>query len=199
MDNEKLEPAQSFRLIESMINTAKNRFSENGHLYLIWGWVIFICSVVHFAALKWNLWEKPEWIWGLTWAALLYQTIYLSRQKRKARVSTYADEIIKAVWLVFVGCGFLLALVVGRLGDWNTMYPLILMLYGVPTILSGSILRFKPLIFGGIFCWLLCVVSVYLPLIYNLLMVSLAVVAAWIIPGYLMKQKFAQENNKKPD
>jgi hypothetical protein len=37
-------------------------------------------------------------------------------------------------------------------------------------------------------------VSVFLPLRYNLLMVSLAVIAAWIIPGYMMKQKFAKEN-----
>jgi hypothetical protein len=194
MENEKMEPVQSLLLIESMIRTAKNRFSDNGHLYLLWGWVVLICSVGHFAAIQWNLFGHPEWIWGLTWVALLYQTVYLIRLKKKIRVSTYADDILKAIWLVFVGCGLLLAVVVGRLGDWNTMYPLILMLYGIPTILSGTVLRFKPLVWGGIICWMLCMVSVFLPLRYNLLMVSLAVIAAWIIPGYLMKQKFAKEN-----
>jgi len=194
MENENLEPVQSLRLIESMINTARNRFSDNGHLYLLWGWVVLICSVVHFASIQWNLFEHPEWIWGLTWLALLYQTVYLVRQKKKIRVSTYTDDMLKAIWMVFVGCGLLLAVVVGRLGDWNTMYPLILMLYGIPTILSGTVLRFKPLVWGGIICWLLCIISVFLPLKFNLLMVSLAVIAAWIIPGYLMKQKFAKEN-----
>lgn len=194
MENEKMEPVQSLLLIESMIRTAKNRFSDNGHLYLLWGWVVLICSVGHFAAIQWNLFGHPEWIWGLTWVALLYQTVYLIRLKKKIRVSTYADDILKAIWLVFVGCGLLLAVVVGRLGDWNTMYPLILMLYGIPTILSGTVLRFKPLVWGGIICWMLCMVSVFLPLRYNLLMVSLAVIAAWIVPGYLMKQKFAKEN-----
>jgi hypothetical protein len=194
MENEKMEPVQSLLLIESMIRTAKNRFSDNGHLYLLWGWVVLICSVGHFAAIQWNPFGHPEWIWGLTWVALLYQTVYLIRLKKKIRVSTYTDDILKAIWLVFVGCGLLLAVVVGRLGDWNTMYPLILMLYGIPTILSGTVLRFKPLVWGGIICWMLCMVSVFLPLRYNLLMVSLAVIAAWIIPGYLMKQKFAKEN-----
>jgi hypothetical protein len=194
MENEKMEPVQSLLLIESMIRTAKNRFSDNGHLYLLWGWVVLICSVGHFAAIQWNLFGHPEWIWGLTWVALLYQTVYLIRLKKKIRVSTYTDDILKAIWLVFVGCGLLLAVVVGRLGDWNTMYPLILMLYGIPTILSGTVLRFKPLVWGGIICWMLCMVSVFLPLRYNLLMVSLAVIAAWIIPGYMMKQKFAKEN-----
>ena len=189
-----MEPVHSLMLIESMIRTAKNRFSDNGHLYLLWGWVVLICSVGHFAAIQWNLFGHPEWIWGLTWVALLYQTVYLIRLKKKIRVSTYTDDILKAIWLVFVGCGLLLAVVVGRLGDWNTMYPLILMLYGIPTILSGTVLRFKPLVWGGIICWMLCMVSVFLPLRYNLLMVSLAVIAAWIIPGYMMKQKFAKEN-----
>ena len=194
MENDKMEPVHSLMLIESMIKTAKNRFSDNGHLYLLWGWVVLICSVGHFAAIQWNLFAHPEWIWGLTWVALLYQTVYLIRLKKKIRVSTYTDDMLKAIWMVFVGCGLLLAVVVGRLGDWNTMYPLILMLYGIPTILSGTVLRFKPLVWGGIICWMLCMVSVFLPLRYNLLMVSLAVIAAWIIPGYMMKQKFAKEN-----
>jgi hypothetical protein len=194
MENEKLEPVQSLKLIESMINKAKNRFTENGHLYLLWGWVVLICSVGHFAAIRWNLFDRPEWIWGLTWVAFLYQTVYMVRQKKIIRVSTYTDDIIKAIWLVFVSCGIILGLVVSKVGDWVTMYPLILMLYGIPTTLSGTVLRFRPLIAGGIICWILSIISVFIPLLYNLLMVSLAVIAAWIIPGYLMKQKFAKEN-----
>jgi hypothetical protein len=194
MENEKLEPVQSLKLIESMINKAKNRFSENGHLYLLWGWVVLICSAGHFAAIRWNLMDRPEWIWGLTWAAFLYQTVYMARQKKKVRVSTYTDEIIKAIWVVFVGCGIILGIVVSRVGDWVTMYPLILMLYGVPTILSGTVLRFRPLVAGGIICWILSIVSVFIPFLYNLLMISIAVISAWIIPGYLMKIKFAKEN-----
>jgi hypothetical protein len=194
MENEKMEPVQSLKLIESMINKAKNRFTENGHLYLLWGWVVLICSVGHFAAIRWNLFDRPEWIWGLTWVAFLYQTVYMVRQKKIIRVSTYTDDIIKAIWLVFVSCGIILGLVVSKVGDWVTMYPLILMLYGIPTTLSGTVLRFRPLIAGGIICWILSIISVFIPLLYNLLMVSLAVIAAWIIPGYLMKQKFAKEN-----
>jgi hypothetical protein len=197
MDNEKLEPVQSIRIIESMIHNARNRFSDNGHLYLLWGWVVLICSLGHFAGIKWNLHEHPEWIWSLTWVALLYQTIYLLRQKKKIRVSTYTGDMLKAIWTVFFVCGVLLALVVGRLNDWKTMYSLILMLYGIPTVLSGTVLRFKPLIWGGIFCWVLCIISIYLPYTYILLLVSIAVIAAWIIPGYLMQQKFANENKIK--
>lgn len=194
MENEKLDPLQSLQLIESMINKAKNRFSENGHLYLLWGWVILFCSLGHFISLEFNLFERPEWIWGGTWLAFLYQMFYLARQKKKVRVSTYTDDLLKAIWIVFVSCGIIVGLVTSKSGNWQSTYPLILMLYGVPTILSGTVLRFNPLIYGGIACWILSISSVFLPLKYNLLMVSLAVIAAWIVPGYLMRQRFANEN-----
>jgi hypothetical protein len=195
MEQEKLAPLQSLQLIESMINQAKNRLSDNGHLYLLWGWVILVCSLGHFAGIRWQLVERPEWIWSLTWGAFLYQTVYLIRDKRKTLVSTYTDQILKAVWMVFVGCGLIMGIVVSRGGSWQTMYPLILMLYGVPTILSGAILHFRPLIFGGIICWVLSIIGAFIPLLYNLLLVAIAVISAWIIPGYLMKKRYAQENS----
>jgi hypothetical protein len=194
MENEHFEPVQSLRLIESMINKAKNRFGEDGHLYLLWGWVILACSLLHFVFIEFNVFERPEWVWGFTWLAFIYQAIYLGRKRKQVRVSTYTDEILKAIWLVFVGCGILLGLVAAKSGNWMITYPLILMLYGVPTILSGTVLRFRPLVAGGIVCWVLSVLSLFLSLQYNLLMIALAVIAAWIIPGYLMKQKFSREN-----
>ena len=42
MQEQEFSPQQSLNLIESMINKARNRFSENGHLYLLWGWVILL-------------------------------------------------------------------------------------------------------------------------------------------------------------
>jgi hypothetical protein len=193
MAEEKFDPLQSLQLIENMINRAKNSLSDNGHLYLLWGWVVLVCSLVHFAALYWELWNKPEMIWMLTWGALVYQMIYLARREKKKQVNSYADEILKAVWLVFVGCGVITGFVMNKYGSWDAMYPLILMLYGIPTILSGTILRFKPLVVGGLICWVLSITGVFLPLLYNLLLVSLAVVCAWIIPGYMMRRRYSNE------
>lgn len=195
MEEEKFDPRQSLQLIDSMINLAKNRFSENGHLYLVWGWVVLFCSLLHYAAIKWAWWARPEWVWGLTWAALLYQFFYISKRKRKARVRMYADEILGAVWLVFVGCGGILGIVVGRLGNWQVMYSLILMLYGIPTILSGAVLRFRPLVAGGLVCWGLSIISSFLAFEYSILMISIAVIAAWIIPGYLMQVRHSEQQS----
>jgi hypothetical protein len=89
MEQENFSPQQSLQLIDSMINKAKNRFNENGFLYLLWGWVIFISAIVHFVALKFQLFKKPEIIWFSTIAATLYQIFYLVKAKKKETVKTY--------------------------------------------------------------------------------------------------------------
>jgi hypothetical protein len=72
--------------------------------------------------------------------------------------------------------------------------PLFLAIYGVPTFLSGIILRFKPLVWGGVSCWLLSVLSVIIPVEYHLLLVSAAMIVAWIVPGYLLRAKHKKSN-----
>lgn len=55
MNEEKFSPGQSLYVIQSMIEKAKNQFSENGHLYLLWGWVAFSCSLAHFIPADYQL------------------------------------------------------------------------------------------------------------------------------------------------
>jgi len=73
------------------------------------------------------------------------------------------------------------------------LYPCFLALYGMPTFLSGIILRFKPLVLGAIVCWMLAIVSLAVFWVYQPLLLAVAVVAAWIIPGFLLKTKYNQE------
>jgi hypothetical protein len=65
-----------------------------------------------------------------------------------------------------------------------------LILYGMPTFLSGVILKFKPLMVGAVCCWTLAIISPFINVQYQLLLIAGAVIAAWIIPGYLLKRKF---------
>jgi uncharacterized protein (UPF0333 family) len=193
MEQENFSPQQSLQLIDSMINKAKNRFNENGFLYLLWGWVIFISAIVHFAALKFQLFKKPEIIWVSTIAATLYQIFYLVKAKKKETVKTYSDGIIDAVWMCFGICMGILSFIVGKNNGWEYMYPLVLMFYGIPTFLSGTVMQFMPLKLGGIACWLLAIIATFVSPLYYLLLLALAVLIAWIIPGYLMSQKFKKE------
>jgi hypothetical protein len=193
MQTENFSPKDSLQLIDSMINQAKNRFTENGFLYLLWGWVIFVCALFHFAAIKLSLLTHPEWVWTITWAAVLFQIIYLVKVKRKVNVKTYSDGIIDAIWICFGVCMFVLMVIMGRLNLLIYVNSLVLLFYGIPTFLSGFVMRFTPLKLGGVACWLLAIASTFVTSVYHLLLIAIAVLVAWIIPGYLLRKKFKNQ------
>lgn len=197
MQPENFSPKDSLLLIDNMINQAKNRFSENGFLYLLWGWLVFFCSIAHFILLKLNLLERPEIIWASCWIAVIYQIIYLSRKEKKETVKTYSEKIINYIWVSFGICMFVVSVIVSKTDNWNIINSLILLFYGTPTFLSGIAMQFKPLVIGGIICWALATVSVFISPIYVLLLLAVAVISAWIIPGYLLRAKYKLLNTQK--
>ena len=194
MQHENFSAKDSLQLINSMINQAKNRFSENGFLYLLWGWVIFFCSVGYFILLQLNWFTHPEIIWNAWLPAVIFQAIYLAKKNKKERVKTYSEQMIKYIWVSFGICMFVLSVILAKTDGWQRMSSFLMMLYGVPTFLSGIAMQFKPLKIGGIVCWVLALTSVFVLPIYGLLLLSLAIVAAWIIPGYLLRKKYNQQN-----
>ena len=196
MQEERLSEQESLRIIESMINKAKNQFSENGHLYLLWGWVIFFCSIGQFILLHILHFSWGSLIWILTWATVVYQYIYIKRKLKQRKVKTYTDEILGMVWLAFVFSVFLWAVVLGNIFEntgrdfFGFVNPVFLLLYGMPTFISGFALKFKPLWLGAIGCWVLSIVAALLPVDYQVLMLAVAMVIAWIVPGYLLRAKY---------
>lgn len=196
MQQEGLSPRESLMLIDSMINKARNRFSENGFLYLLWGWLIFFCSLGHFMLLQFHWVRQPEIIWASTWLAVIFQVIYLLKQKEKEKVKTYSEAIVNYIWVSFGICMFVMAVILNRHNNWTVFYSLILMMYGVPTFLSGIAMQFLPLKIGGMVCWALAIVASFLSPLYILLLLALAVMVAWIIPGYIMRTRYNKENKK---
>jgi hypothetical protein len=195
MESENFSPKDSLQLIDSMINQAKNRFSENGFLYLFWGWLVLFCSVGQFILEQLQLFKHPEMIWMITWLAIIFQIFYLKKEKKKEVVKTYSENIINYIWVSFGICMFLLAIILGRSEGWANVYSLFLMLYGIPTFLSGVVMQLKSLKAGGISCWILAVIAAFVPSKYGLLFLAAAMVVAWIIPGYQLRKKFKNQND----
>jgi hypothetical protein len=84
----------------------------------------------------------------------------MRKKHRQQRVRTYTDYIIAYVWVTFAIVIFLIAFLIGQLTTddyYIHISPVLLALYGMPVFLSGIILRFRPLIIGGVGCWVLSV------------------------------------------
>ncbi len=101
--------------------------------------------------------------------------------------------MLGAVWLVFIVMMGILWYTLVFNGQYQIYYSLLLMLYAMPAILSGVILKIKSLVFGGIAAMVMSVVSNHLPPAYQLLMISAAVLVAWIIPGYQIQGRFKRQ------
>lgn len=196
MKNESsLSSAQSLEIISSMIQKARNQYSDNGHLYLVWGWVVFICGLAQFILINIIQYEKHYLVWFATLGAFFYQVFYLVRNNRRSNVKTYTQDIIGYVWLVFVLLIFLQAVMFGFIMGveyYKVMNPGLLALYGMPTFLTGAIIRFRPLMIGGAGCWIIAVATAFAPAQYHPVFLSAAVLIAWIIPGYLLRHRSKQ-------
>ena len=197
MQEGNISEQQSLAIIESMINKAKNQFSENGFAYLLWGWVILFCSLSQFVLQNIVHYPRHYLVWMLTWVAFIIQMIYSAKKNKKKVVKTYTDDIIGYVWISFVVMLVLAATLTGKALSPDRYYithVVILVIYGMPTFLSGIILKFRPLVAGGICCWILSVAAHFVQHDFTVLLIALAVIAAWIIPGYLLRSKYRKEN-----
>lgn len=183
----------SLALIEEMINKAKNNFNESGTLYLVWGVVILICSLTQFIATYFFNYQYAYYVWFLTWAVYIYQAIFLSRKSKQEKVKTYTDEILGYVWICFIICFFILIFILTSTKKFDVLYSAILVLYGMPTFLSGAILKVRSLFIGAIICWLLAILSLFIAIEYHSLLISIAVIFGWIIPGIIMRKKFINQ------
>ena len=85
MNAENFDPKESLLLIESMINRAKDKFAEDGSMYLLWGWIVFICSLTQFILLHFFQSPYHYMVWLLSWLVFIYQIIYMRRKTQATK------------------------------------------------------------------------------------------------------------------
>lgn len=190
MEEKSISERESMELITSMINKAKSQVSENGLLFIIWGWVILICCVVQLLSDHIFHYPKAYYICFSTYAVIIFQIIYLVRRKKSGPTKTYTEEIVDFVWVSFAIGAVLMVFICIRFNAPQLILPMVLIFYGFPTFLSGGILKFTPLMIGGICCWILAFVSTFIGFEFQMVLIAVAVIAAWLIPGYLLQAKY---------
>lgn len=211
MQSEKqLTEKESLDLITQMINKAKDACHDTGIASIMWGSVIAICSLVRFSEKQFG-YRLPFDIYLLTLVALAPQ-IYLSiKEKKEKKVKTYDDAFMNALWMGFGISVFMLVFInnvmfqnwqqtstelkaatgnVSLFRLYEYISALFLMLYGIPTFVTGLSMKFKPMLAGGIICWVCCIISLFVPYKVDLLLVAFAAIFAWFIPGIIMEKDY---------
>ncbi len=189
MEDEKFSPSESLKLIQSMIDKTKRSLTSNNHYFLLWGWLTFAACTGQFVLKHFLNYEKHYLVWLVVFVGVA-GTIYFSFRDAKSRkVKSYIDEMMMHLWIGMGITFFIVSMILGKIGWGTTVFPFFMVLYGLGTFVSGSVIKFKPLIIGGIVSWILAVVAVYLSYDYQILMGALAILFSYIIPGHLLSHK----------
>lgn len=201
-----LTEKESLDLIAQMIRKAKDSCHDTGIAAIMWGAVIAVCALVKLSEIHFG-YRLPFDIYLLTFIAVIPQ-IYLSiKEKKERKVKTYDDAFMDYLWLGFGITIFLMILITNFLfheldgyksADGHSavnmmseyISPLFLLLYGMPTFVTGFSMKFKPMMIGGIICWVCCIVSIFTTVKIDLLLTAFSALSAWFIPGIIMESDY---------
>ena len=205
-----LTEKESLALITQMINKAKDSYHDTGTGAMMWGAVIAICSLVKLSEVHFD-YRLPFDIYLLTLLAVIPQIFITIREKRERKVKSYDDTFMDYLWLGFGICIFLMIFIInsifhalqpmaaeykslaGQSSSFNLsefIAPLFLILYGMPTFVTGAACKFKPMLWGGLLCWACCLIAIFTTIKIDLLLTALSAVAAWFIPGLIMEKEY---------
>lgn len=195
MQEENFSAQDSLKFIQDMITKTKDDMGNNAIYFLLWGWTIFIACVGQFLLIKVFQYEHNYQIWWIMIGAMIASVVIGIRQQKTQRVSTYVGDSMKYLW-TGLGISFFILSVIFSRRPWDaTTFPVYILLYGLGTFISGQILKFKPLTYGGIIAWGMAVAAVFTTAEYQLLFGAGSILASYIIPAYLLRGRKNKNTN----
>lgn len=224
-DVNEISPQESLKLITEMIQKAKaSHFHENGTSAILWGSVIGFCGLFSFLKVYYN-WNIGGFdVWYLALFALVPQVFISIKESKKQVVKTDRQKAIDAVWTVYGFSIFslifyfnvipsatinLLAhehtellvkdLQTNLIKPWQpyifSQSSLFLLLYALPTMVTGLATGFKPMIIGAAICYGLFIASCFTASKYDILMNGIAGICNWLIPGLILRSRYLKQKN----
>ncbi len=187
MEEKELTKQESLDLIMQMINQAKVNVKQSSFYLLLWGWIISISSFTHYYLGLYTSVEHPQLAWSITIPGIFISAIYGFIHGRKATIRTYADWLYFMIWM-----GFLVSIILVQIffySQGNLIGIMILIITGNAVFISGHVLKFSPLIWGGVLFWGASIVGHIVNDETILLITGVSVIFGYLVPGYMLKRK----------
>ena len=182
---------QSLKLISEMISKVKRSYVTKGIASIVWGVLIIVCSLLTWAQVQFKF-DLGFDVWLLVLAAVIPQIFFSIKEKKQKNFVSHDEQTMQYLWGTFGICIFILSFYTSKFGNAHdtTLY---MMMYGIPTFITGGIFRFRPMIFGGLACWVLSVISVFTPFSTNMLFMAACGLFAWLIPGIILWRRYLKQ------
>jgi len=191
--NQDFDNAGSLALINRMIAQAKEDFADYSFNPLLWGWVVALTALTNYALLRLGYGASA----GLVWAVALPLTGLLAfvhnfRRGRQQGPIGQRSTINRATGYLWGSVGAAFGIVTALmfrsgLGGFQAGYAVFICLFGIGTVTTGGLIQFRPLLVGGWLCFPLAATVLFVPGPEILLLLALALVVSYIIPGHLLR------------
>ncbi|MDA9576313.1 hypothetical protein N9R87_04170 [Flavobacteriaceae bacterium] len=154
--------SEQLNLINDAINKTKEQLKPTSVNFIFWGILITLMSLIHYLF--------PEFIQKTTYSSLIFWTIipvigmvltivYNIKTGIRMGYETHIGRALKLVWSVF-NVAWIVLIIMAFFKKQNPVQD-ILFLLGVILLISALLIRFKPLIIGGV-CVIACSVLITL-------------------------------------
>ena len=176
---------EQIEVISKVINSTKENLKPLSVNFIFWGSLIVVMSLIHYSI--------PQFIQYTEYSSLLFWTIvpvlgmiftivYNIKIRKVLGYETYLNRVIKIIWGIF-NLSWLVMVVMSLLNGINNPVPEILFLLSTTLITTGIIIKFKPIVIGGILLMLFTVYINFNPNINFLIVNIIGVSLGMLVPG----------------
>ena len=194
MEEKQISEHEGLLLIQQMINAAKKEQKDDGKGWIIWGWMLFLASVLTVLNMRFK-WFQTFFFWNffgvITLVALAYQTVsYLFFQKTE-RVRTYTKDLFQRLNTgFFISLMFIIVAINVNISP-AIGFSLLISLYAFWILIYGSALNFRPSIIAAYLTWGIGFVSLFMKGFEQVMLLhAAAVLVGYIIPGHIANNEF---------
>jgi len=183
---------EQLSIINDTIQKTKYNLKPLGYNLIFWGVLIITMSLFHYffpQIVQLTYYSSLIYWVAIPLFGMVYTTYYNINSGNKLGYETQLGRVIRIIWAVF-GLSWISIVVLNLLHDSNPVQDILFLLSTV-LIMSGVIIRFKPVTFGGIGLLIFTIYTYYVPDINFLLVNVVGITFGMLIPGlalYLLKK-----------
>ena len=161
-----MTPEESLNLIGEVISNTRSNLRTDSFFFLLWGWLVIAASLIE-SLILWNAGRMNEWKnvglfsgldWcGITLVGLIIMFFYIKKHYVKRGYRTFFEKVISYIWILSTVIIFLVVYLAGTRHE--SPEPFILAAISIPTVITGIMTRFRPLIIGGLLFILFAIIA----------------------------------------
>jgi hypothetical protein len=187
-----LGPEESLEIISDAILRTREDSKKNSYPFLLWGWLVASASFLFYVLATLTSFKYYFLPFPIFAVIGVFSTLVYYRKKMMPVTQTYLQYFLSRLWMI-VGLAFFLTVFVS-VNQGLLPFPFTLIIAGIGTLVSGLTMKFKPLIWGGVLFFCASLACVFVADDVKVLVHGFAIIAGYLVPGYLLKASNSQAN-----